>query len=118
MPQRDVTAYLEEIRDAIAAIQVSVAGLDLDTYCAVRQIRSSVEREFTIIGEALRQALSVEPALRARIPAAPEIISFRNHLAHAYFAISDVTVWGIIHSHLPRLQADVERLLSERLPSP
>ncbi len=55
MPQRDVRAYLEDIQNSIREIEMSAAGLDLETYQSVRQVRSAVEREFMIIGEALRQ---------------------------------------------------------------
>ena len=50
---RDVRAYLSEVIDACEAITTAIKGLDLDTYESSRLVRSSVEREFIIIGEAL-----------------------------------------------------------------
>lgn len=114
MPPRDLLAWLEDIREAIAAIQTAVAGIELESYCSNRQIRSAVEREFLQIGEALRQVLIAEPSLETRITAARDIISFRNHLAHGYFAISNETVWGIIEGHLPILNAEIEAIWIER----
>ncbi len=114
MPPRDLVAWLEDIREAIAAIQTAVAGIDLESYCSNRQIRSAVEREFLLIGEAPRQMLIAEPPLETRITAARDIISFRNHLAHGYFAISNQTVWGVIEGHLPILQAEIETIWIER----
>ncbi|MCI0675971.1 MAG: DUF86 domain-containing protein [Phycisphaerales bacterium] len=113
MPPRDLRAYLSDIRISISEIEMNVAGLDFDTYCGVRQIRMSVEREFMIIGEALRQMLDVEPNLTTRITAASDIIAFRNHLAHGYFLIADATVWDIIQGHLPKLKAEIKQLIAE-----
>ena len=58
--------------------------------------------------------LDAEPMLAARFTAARDIISFRNHLAHGYFAISNETVWGIIEGHLPILRAEIEAIWIER----
>lgn len=32
MPPRDLVGWLEDIREAIAAIQTAVAGIDLESY--------------------------------------------------------------------------------------
>ena len=50
---RDERAYLADIIDACDAITTAVRGLDLHRYEGNRLVRSSVEREFIIIGEAL-----------------------------------------------------------------
>jgi len=52
--QRDPRAYLNDILEAAAAIEAATAGLDGESYGSNRLIRSAVEREFIIIGEALR----------------------------------------------------------------
>ena len=46
-----VAVYLADILDACEAIESVLAGVDLDSYLEQRSIRSSVEREFIIIGE-------------------------------------------------------------------
>jgi uncharacterized protein with HEPN domain len=45
-------------------------------------ISSAVEREFMIIGEALKQLSQRNPKLFASIGQGPEIIGFRNKLTH------------------------------------
>ncbi len=49
---RDVRAYLADIIEGCDAIVAALSGLDLDSYKSSRLVRSSVEREFIIIGEA------------------------------------------------------------------
>ena len=51
--RRDSRAFLMDVVEAADAILDAVNGIDLDEYCNSRLIRSSVEREFIIIGEAL-----------------------------------------------------------------
>jgi uncharacterized protein with HEPN domain len=114
MPQRDLRAYLADVALAIQQIETSVAGLSLDAYRSTRQVRSAVEREFMIIGEAIRQLLIAEPALESRLSAAAQIVAFRNHLVHGYFLIADQTVWDIIHGHLPKPKAEILSLAAER----
>jgi len=39
------------------------------------------------------------------------IIAFRNRLIHAYAAVSNEIVWGIVEAYLPRLRVEIRRLL-------
>jgi len=50
--QRDLRAYLNDILEAGVAIQEAVSEQVEDTDGTNRLIRSTVEREFTLIGEA------------------------------------------------------------------
>ena len=82
--KRDPRAFLSDVIEAGQAIQQAVAGINLDDYRTTRLIRSSVEREFTIIGEALNQLSQRDEERFAQIDQAPLIISFRNKLTHEY----------------------------------
>ncbi|HWQ69940.1 MAG TPA: HepT-like ribonuclease domain-containing protein [Patescibacteria group bacterium] len=50
---REIRAYLLDIIEACDAIISATRDLDLDAYRSNRLIRSSVEREFITIGEAV-----------------------------------------------------------------
>lgn len=113
MPPRDIRAYLTDIRESIAEIENAVAGLRLEDYEATRAVRSRVEREFMIVGEALRQLLGLHETFESRVTAATSIVGFRNHLAHGYFLIAHATVWDIIHGHLPVLKQEIQSLANE-----
>jgi uncharacterized protein with HEPN domain len=76
-------------------------------------LRSAVERQFEIIGEALSQLARSSPVLAARIPELRRIIGFRNALIHGYDQIDDDGVWRAIGTDLPALRADVAALLAE-----
>jgi len=107
---RSRAAYLADACDAVADV---LAGVDLDTYCARRSIRSSVEREFTIIGEAIGVLARWDPALAARISHARLIVGFRNRLVHEYPQIDDEAVYAIARRDAPVLRAECADLLEE-----
>ena len=54
---RDLRAHLYDIRDACQAIEEFVRNKTYDEYVSDRMLRSAVERQFIVIGEALLHAL-------------------------------------------------------------
>ncbi len=108
---RDPRAYLLDIIEARDAIVSALNGIDLDAYQANRLIRSAVEREFTIIGEAMLALSRKAPEVFASITHARRIVDFRNQLAHAYPNVNNVVVWGIADRDVPVLRREcAERL--------
>ncbi|NOT01649.1 MAG: DUF86 domain-containing protein [Phycisphaerales bacterium] len=110
--QRKTAKYLEDIREAAAAIREFVSGRSLADYRCDAMMRSAVERKFEIIGEAVRRIAAHDPETAARIGDQGRIISFRNVLIHGYDLIDDDEVWRVIHDHLPQLESDIGELLS------
>ena len=108
---RDLAAYLQDILDAACAIADVTRGVSLEEYRATRSVRSSVEREFIIIGAALRRISDLDAQLFASISNARAIVDFRSLLAHDYGAIDGDSVFGIVYSDLIVLQAEVAKLL-------
>lgn len=73
-------------------------------------LRSAVERQFEILGEALNRLDRLEPTLAARIPDLPQIVAFRNILIHGYAMIDRARVWTAVRHDLPSLRATLEDL--------
>ena len=99
--------------DAAYAIADVMRGVSLEDYRATRSIRSSVEREFIIIGAALCRISALDEELFASISNSRAIVDFRNLLAHDYGAIDDDSVFGVVYSDLTILQAEVAELLQK-----
>ena len=100
-------------KDSADAIVEFVSGRTLDDYLADRMLRSAVERQFEIIGEALRQLEKAAPYVALRLPERSQAIALRNILIHGYDSIDDGIVCRTIHESLPALRARVAALLDE-----
>ena len=112
MPHK-AAKLLVDVLDAGAAIQSFVVGKMLEHYRADKMFRSAVERQFEIIGEALRRLANLSPELTSRISEHERIISFRNVIAHGYDIVDDTAVWQAIREKLPVLMSQVRAILDE-----
>jgi uncharacterized protein with HEPN domain len=102
---------LLDVREAGESILQHTTGKTLGEYSADRFFRRAVEREFEIIGEALRRIEQCDPATAARISELRRIIDFRNRIIHGYDTVDDAVVWGIIEKRLPLLVKEIADLL-------
>ena len=102
-----------DIRNAARFIAEDTTGHTFESFRGDRRVRPVVERNFEIIGEALRRLSREDPDVLTRITDYRRIIDVRNALIHGYDAINYPTVWSIIEEWLPVLLAEVEQLLRE-----
>ena len=114
--QPEVRERLKHIIQAGETILSRTAQMPFEDYAADRLFKYGVERAFTIIGEALREASKVQPDLAARITGYRRIIDFRNVLVHGYATVYDEGVWRIVEEHLPLLLSEVGALLASDEP--
>jgi uncharacterized protein with HEPN domain len=105
--------WLQDIADACALIRRATQEHTLASYEQDAVIRSAVERNFEIIGEALNRIRRTDPATAARVPEHGDIIAFCNLLIHGYDVVDHARVWQVIQEDLPRLQEQVQTLLEE-----
>ena len=108
---RDLSAYLQDIFEACNSIEDVMSGVSLEEYRSKRAVRSAVEREFIIIGEALRRVSALDEPLFSSISNSRAIVDFRNLLAHDYGAVDDDAVFGLVYSDLIVLKTEVGELL-------
>jgi uncharacterized protein with HEPN domain len=83
---------LEDIRDAVAFIRDVTQGRSIDDYRNDRLLRQAIERNFEIIGEAVKRLAQHDPATAAQIGNYPQIIAFRNVLIHGYDLVDHALV--------------------------
>src|ERR1700693_442913 len=107
---RDARAYLADIVESCDAITVAVRDLDLARYQRSRLVRSSVEREFIIIGEAAAALARFAPEIFDAITRARRIVDFRNQLTHEYPAVDDALVWAVAEHDVPVLRRECAAL--------
>lgn len=109
----DVPKYLEDIRDSCEYILASTSNLTLDEFRKNRTVRQAVERNFEIIGEALKRIKVSDPGVIVEIGDVSRIIAFRNVLVHGYDVVDNEVVWLVVSDNVPRLLAAVNGLLGQ-----
>jgi uncharacterized protein with HEPN domain len=91
-----------------------IAGKSFDDYEDDAMLRTAVERQFEIIGEALAQLAKFDQSVAARISEHSRVIAFRNILIHGYADVDDQLVWDIVQFKLPVLSREVDQLLRDK----
>jgi uncharacterized protein with HEPN domain len=113
MKPLEVRKYLFDIAQACEALTEFSADKTFADYVEDLMLRSAVERQFEIIGEALTRAIRLDPDLADQITDTSRIIAFRNRLVHGYASIAHQVVWGVLEANLPTLRREVEAMLKE-----
>ncbi len=111
MPPDRSQVILEDIRDAASFILEATEGRSREDYSRNRLMRQAIERNFEIIGEAMRRLTRESPETARQISEHERIIAFRNILIHGYDLVDDDLVWDTINEKVPALLAEVESLL-------
>lgn len=110
--QRDPRTYLWDAQRAVELLRRFSDGKTLTDYQADAMLRSAVERQFEIVGEALNQLSKVDKPLAAQIPELGRIVAFRNILIHGYANVDDTLVWQVVTDKLPELESVLQMLLA------
>lgn len=109
--ERTISKTLEDIRNAILEVEsfFETRPKRYEVYLSDLCLRRAVERNITIIGEAMNRLLKIAPGIE--ITSARRIVDTRNYVIHGYDSVTDDIMWGIVVRHLPLLKAEVDRLL-------
>ena len=105
--------HLHDIQHSVGLLQSFTLGKSLEDYLGDAMLRSAVERQFTIIGEAVNALARSDPATVSRISAHRRMIAFRNVLIHGYADVDDRLVWDVVMTNLPLLARETAALLEE-----
>jgi uncharacterized protein with HEPN domain len=114
----DVRMYLADIVAAGEALESFTEGKTFSDYEASLLLRSAVERQREIVGEALNQFLIHAPQFETRFSNRRQIKGFRNVLAHEYGVVDNAVVWGVLEEHLVVVLSEAQALLAELNTSP
>jgi uncharacterized protein with HEPN domain len=85
----DPRKLLDDVLRAAALILKFTSGRTLETYGSDELLRSAVERQFEIIGEALSRLMKAHASVGAQIGDYRQIIAFRNVRIHGYDAVDE-----------------------------
>jgi uncharacterized protein with HEPN domain len=111
--QPEARKYLHDVLQAAELLAEFTRAKSFEDYAEDALLRSGVERQFEIIGEALSQLSKVDSETAARISGHRRIIAFRNILIHGYAQVDDRIVWDLVQSRLPGLRDEAAKLLGD-----
>ena len=106
----DLRKYLWDILEAVKRLEkATLSPVTLQEFSNNDILINAVERNFEIIGEALKRALEIDPELP--ITDARKIIGMRNIIAHNYDEVEAINLWGTVKKNVPVLRSEIEALL-------
>jgi uncharacterized protein with HEPN domain len=111
LEERD-KAYLWDMLDASQAIEEFVRGKKYEEYLSNRMLRSAVERNIEIIGEAARRTSESTRQAHPEIPWR-SIVGQRNVLAHEYDEMLHEAIWAIAIRRVPELIVWLKKILPD-----
>jgi len=109
----DARKLLWDAQQAAERVTRYTDGKSFSEYQADDFLRSAVEHQLAIVGEALNQLRRIDGATAAAIPELPRIVDFRNVLIHRYASVDSRIVWGIIEVNLNPLRQSLAALLAQ-----
>jgi uncharacterized protein with HEPN domain len=68
-------------------------------------VKSAVQWQISVIGEALNNALKMDDTLN--ISNARKVVNMRNKLIHGYDDVEDNVVWNVIVKYIPMLTNEI-----------
>lgn len=109
-PPKDYRVYLADMLTAARAVVAFTEGKTLVEYQSDLLLRSAVERQIEVIGEAARRISRTRRESMHGIQWSG-IIAQRHILAHEYGEIKDDLVWRVATVHVPALIAQLRPLV-------
>lgn len=102
---------LHDAAGACRELQIICAGQTRESFLTNRLLNLSVWKLIEIVGEALRQAVLIDPSLNEKIPDLRDIIDTRHRITHGYDSVSFNLLWNIVQDEVPPLLATLDELL-------
>ena len=106
-------AHLWDAREAAQAALSFVAEVSEQNFHSNLLVRSAVERQLEILGEALNRLRKSDPVTAELVPDLHRIIAMRNILAHEYGVVDYAIVWAVVTKRLGPLAQVIDTLLVE-----
>lgn len=112
MNKRNQIFFLQDIEASVTKILKYTQNISFEDFKNDEKTTDAVERNFEIIGEAVKN-LSEE--LKSKYPEIPfrQIAGMRDKLIHDYFGIDYEIIYATIKNKLPQFKSQIELLISD-----
>ena len=116
MPPRKYPALLQDVRLGVEALLSPDPTPDAQRLRSDWILRSAIERQLLIIGEALARIRREHPKELAHFPDGSAIIGMRNILCHAYEIVEVEQLAAVLENDLDPLHQQVLGALAQESP--
>jgi uncharacterized protein with HEPN domain len=100
---------LDDAENACCRIQSFLRAISFETFTNSELLRSAVERQLEIIGEALGIAAKEDDSILELVPDIPRIVGLRNRLIHGYDSEDPELVWDVVKTKIPPLKHQIAK---------
>ncbi len=107
--KRDSLLFIEDMIEAMEAIERFVEGKSKDDLFHDEMTLSAVLWKLSVIGEAAKH---VPQDIREKWPQIPwkGMAGMRDRLIHAYFGIDRELLWEVVKTQIPRIKSELREL--------
>jgi uncharacterized protein with HEPN domain len=107
----DAPALIWDAHRAATRIAQFTTGRSHEDYLTDELLRSAVERQLEVVGEALNQLRKLDLATAALVPSLAQAVGLRNVISHGYAALDHDRVWRAATCDVPQLIDVLDALL-------
>lgn len=111
--QPEAGAHLWDAAEAAKLVHEFAGSTSEDEFTSDLIVRSAVERQLEVLGEALKRLRRDDAPTSARVPGVDKIIGMRNIIAHEYGHIDYEVVWRAATTSVPALIPVLDKLVDE-----
>ena len=110
MKNKEPIFFLQDIQNSVEKIFKYTKGINFEEFISDDMVKDAVERNFEIIGEAVKNLPEVFKNKYPHIPF-KQIAGMRDKLIHDYFGVDYEIVWKTIKDKLPQFSNEIVKLI-------